>query len=55
MFYPLKHTFPVMTTLSVEERSPFPLKAAFSVAVANVTFQMEIISEGEKKTPQAFY
>lgn len=46
MFYPLKHTFPVMTTLSVEERSPFQLKAAVSAAVASVTFQMEIISKG---------
>lgn len=55
MFYPLKHTFPVMTTLSVEERSPFPLKATFSVAVASVTFPNGDSIRGGKKTPKAFY
>lgn len=54
MFYLLKHTFPVMTTLSMEERSPFQLKAAISVAVTSVTFQREIISKGEKKKLRHF-
>lgn len=43
MFYLFEHTFSVMTTLYREEREPFHLEAAVSVAVSSVTFQMEII------------
>ena len=45
MFYLFEHTFSVMTTLCREEREPFHLEAAVSVAVSSVTFQMEIISK----------
>ena len=45
MFYLFEHSFSVMTTLCREEKRPFQLEAAVSVAVSSVTFQMEIISE----------
>lgn len=45
MFYLFEHTSSVMTTLYREEREPFHLEAAVSVAVSSVPFQMEIKSK----------